>query len=50
MADRSGAGVCVVRLEKKVSFSLGVHATVLQAQIFAILVFDKGCTGRSYTG
>jgi hypothetical protein len=50
MADRSGAGACVVRLEKRVSLSLGVHATLFQAQVFAILSSDKECIGGTYTG
>jgi hypothetical protein len=36
-------------MEKRDSFSLGVHATVFQAQIFATLIVDKECTARPYT-
>jgi hypothetical protein len=41
MAGRSGAGVCGVRPGKRLSFSLGVHATVFQAEMFVILVCAK---------
>jgi hypothetical protein len=49
MDGESGADVCGVRPGKKLSFSLGVYATVFQADIFMILACTKEHTGRAYT-
>jgi hypothetical protein len=49
MVDGSGAGVCGAILKRGLSFSLGVHATVLQSEIFAILAFAKDSIERNYT-
>lgn len=37
MAGRAGAGVCGLRPDKRLSFSVFAHATVFQAETFAIL-------------
>jgi hypothetical protein len=49
MADGSGAGVCGVILKRGLSFSLGVHFTVLQSEIFVILAFAKDPVEKNYT-
>jgi hypothetical protein len=40
------AGAYGVRLRRRLSFSPGVHTTVFQAQIFAILCCAVDSTGR----
>jgi hypothetical protein len=50
MAGGSEKGVCGVRPGKRLLFSLGVHATVFQAEIFVISACAKECIGRAYTG
>jgi hypothetical protein len=49
MAGGSEAGVCGPRPNRRLSFSLGVHAIVFKAEIFAILACAKDCTERYYT-
>jgi hypothetical protein len=49
MADGSGAGVCGVLLKKGLSFSLGVHFTMLQSEICVISAFAKDSIQRNYT-
>jgi hypothetical protein len=49
MVGRSGAGVCGVRPRRMLSFSLGVHVTVFQAEMFRILGCARGCIERNYT-
>jgi hypothetical protein len=46
MTSRCVAGVCGVRPGKRLFLSLGVHATVFQAEILAC---TKECIGRAYT-
>jgi hypothetical protein len=45
MTGRSGTDVCGVRSRRRHFFSLGVHATVFQAEKTAILA----CAERNYT-
>jgi hypothetical protein len=44
------AGVCGVTPGRCLSYSLGVHVTEFQAEIFAIFACAKECVGNAYTG
>jgi hypothetical protein len=50
MACGSGADECGVRPGKRVSFSLSMHVTVLQAEIVTTLACAKECIRRAYVG
>jgi hypothetical protein len=41
--------MCGVRPRKRLSFSLGVHATAFQTEMFVISACAKECIGRAYT-